>query len=302
MSTFNNYLDLSKYTNNRVITWDQFFEEVKEIHPINVPIYDVSVLQMIGNYSCFLKSHYLWADVEGINIKLLDMIIESYPYLNIKLEQIDNIIDDQKKEQAYPKHLTSKLFKFLDDKYKKNFINDKIMSKEESDKYFNFRITCQNKIDQIIKEYSDIFEQHESMAGKAGEILVSNFSHLENDENFIGAMELYNKIQETADEQIEQILSKHIQTLNEEYSQLLPALNHIQDMENKMNIKDKVMEEFGKQIDNIYYKIIKSHGIDDNLTNLMLEHYVVNKQMHLLSFSLEHFTNEFTKAISTESS
>ncbi len=302
MSTFNNYLDLSKYTNNRVITWDQFFEEVKEIHPINVPIYDVSVLQMIGNYSCFLKSHYLWADVEGINIKLLDMIIESYPYLNIKLEQIDNIIDDQKKEQAYPKHLTSKLFKFLDDKYKKNFINDKIMSKEESDKYFNFRITCQNKIDQIIKEYSDIFEQHESMAGKAGEILVSNFSHLENDENFIGAMELYNKIQETADEQIEQILSKHIQTLNEEYSQLLPALNHIQDMENKMNIKDKVMEEFGKQIDNIYYKIIKSHGIDDNLTNLMLEHYVVNKQMHLLSFSLEHFTNEFTKAVSTESS
>ncbi len=302
MSTFNNYLDLSKYTNNRVITWDQFFEEVKEIHPINVPIYDVSLLQMIGNYSCFLKSHYLWADVEGINIKLLDMIIESYPYLNIKLEQIDNIIDDQKKEQAYPKHLTSKLFKFLDDKYKKNFINDKIMSKEESDKYFNFRITCQNKIDQIIKEYSDIFEQHESMAGKAGEILVSNFSHLENDENFIGAMELYNKIQETADEQIEQILSKHIQTLNEEYSQLLPALNHIQDMENKMNIKDKVMEEFGKQIDNIYYKIIKSHGIDDNLTNLMLEHYVVNKQMHLLSFSLEHFTNEFTKAVSTESS
>ncbi len=297
MSASNTYLDLSKYTNNRVITWDQFFEEVQEIHPINVPIYDVSVLQMIGTYSCFLKSHYLWEEVEGINIKLYNMITESFPYLNIEINQIDNLIEVQKKEQAYPKHLTSKLFKILDDKYKTIFVKDKSMSKEESDKYFNFRITCQNKIDEIIKEYSDIFEHHESMAGKAGEILAGNYVHLENDENFIGAMELYNKIQETADDQVEKILADHIQSLNDEYSQLLPAQNHIQDMENRMKIKEKVMDEFGKEIDQIYSKIIKSYGFDDNLTNLMMEYFIVNKQMHLLSFSLEHFSNEITKYV-----
>lgn len=301
MSTFNNYLDLSKYTNNRVITWDQFFEEVQEIHPINVPIYDVTIMQMIGNYSCFLKSHYLWEDVDGINIRLFDMLNDSFPYLNIELCHIDNLIDAQKKEQAYPKHLTSKLFKFLDDKYKNEYVNNKTMLKEDTDKYLTFRITCQNKIDQVIKEYLDVFEHHESMAGKAGEILINNFSHLENDENFIGALEIFDKIEHKAGDQIEKSLLEHVEMVNKKYSELLPAINYIQDMENKMKIKNETMEEFGNQIDNIYLNIIKSYGFDDNLTNIVFEHFIINKQMHLLSFTLEHFNNTLEGVINNES-
>ncbi len=71
MSNFDTISYLTKYTNDRIISWDQLIDEVKEIKPVNIPIYDILTMYIIGDYSHFLSNYYKWNECDDLfeNIK-----------------------------------------------------------------------------------------------------------------------------------------------------------------------------------------------------------------------------------------
>jgi len=178
---------------------------------------------------------------------------------NIRNQDIIDIITLAKNKYKQPSYTINEVSRFVSDNLKNRIANSIDVSK-----YFEMKTTYNNFLDKIKLKYQDSWDKIEKQYDSISDIMLENFSELENDLNFEKTIELIDSINDEASIQVERLLTQIKKTGG--------------------------VVDFNKQMDDIYEKVIKSKNLD-KYHDVMLDMYGVEKEIHKISLSCDKLSS-----------
>ena len=241
-----NQLLYNKYCKNpSMLTFNEILDDFRQIKPTFNPILDICIIKTLGKYITNVTNFQKWMLCPNLIEEISMFRDEDY---NIKNQDIIDIITRAKNKYKQPLYTINEVSRFVSDNLK-NSITDVL-------KYFEMKTTYNNFLDKIKLKYQDSWDDIEKQYDSISDIMFENFSELENDSNFEKTIELIESINDEASQQVEQLINVN-----------------------------NTLEDFNKQMDYIYEKVIKSKNLD-KYHDVMLDMFGVEKEIHRMSRSI----------------
>ena len=253
------------------ILFSKLLQDITMIKPTFNPILDICMLKSIGGYITHLTNFQKWKICPNLIDEIISM--NNTLFLDYKLNN-QYIIDLIKKASSLyesPSYTVNKVFYFVSDSIKESL---NLTNSDDVSKYFEMKSNYNDSLNQIKLLYQDEWDSIEKQYEQISEILLKNFSELENDINFKITTEIIDSIGNEISKQVE-ILIKQTAILLKE----------------NVKLKSEIKVDFDKKMDDIYEKVISSKNFDIIIHNALLDMYEVNKTMHRMALSLEDCSN-----------
>ena len=253
-----NQLLYNKYCKNpSMLTFNEIIDDFRQIKPTFNPILDICIIKTLGSYITNVTNFQKWM----LCPNLIDEIIMFHDEdFNIRNQDIIDIITRAKNKYKQPSYTINEVSRFVSDNLKNNINNHTDVLK-----YFEMKTTYDNFLDKIKLKYQDSWDDIEKQYDSISDIMLENFSELENDSNFEKTIELIDSINNEASIQVERLLTQIK--------------------------KNGGVVDFNKQMDDIYEKVIKSKNFDKTIHDVMLDMYGVEKEIHKISLSCDKFSS-----------
>ena len=257
----NLYTKYSK-TNSITISYDEILNDFCQIKPTFNPILDICTIKTFGSYITNKINYEQWQICPNLTDEICMIHVD-------KIQDIVDIIKQGSSKNEKPSYTINKVYYFVSDTIKADLTSkQKDLSSLDVSKYFEMKSKYNESLDQIKLKYTDCWNDIEKQYENIGNILIANFSELENDVNFETTIELIDSIGNEASKKID-VLIKRTATLLKDTELTLQITNN-----------------FNKQMDEIYEQVVLSKKFDKVIHDIMIDMFGVEKEIHKMSLSL----------------
>ena len=261
----------TKYSQNTNITisYDEILNDFRQIKPTFNPILDICIIKKLGSYITDKIHYQQWQICPDLADEICMIHVDMIDIDNI---MILDIIKNASSKHKPPSHTINQILYFVSDAIKANI--NTINSNITVSTYFDIKSKYNNSLDQIKIKYTDSWTDIEKQYENISNIIIENFSELENDVNFKVTTDLIDTIGHEANKKIE-LLIKQFAILIKENNQLI----------------SQIKIDFDKQMDEIYEQVVSSKKFDKVIHDIMIDMFGVEKEIHRMSLSLENCIN-----------
>ncbi len=269
-----------KNFNPATVLLDELKVDVYEnIKPTSIPAIDFCMIKMVGDVSNELVKYNKWKKSKGLADDIISMTFKNYPILPINIADIIGIIEEMKAKNEDPATIDLKIIKAI-----KTNIGDFLENTKNKegwsvlmDTYFKYR----NNFSEILVKYKLEWKEIENETKEIEELVLKIFEPLTEDPNFIATFEVIEDIATETKDKIENLIKKI----------LVDYENEPQEQNCVNNDKfNRFLGIFETEMNKIYEKSIKSRKFSKQITDMLIEVYKADKEMHKLALSIE-FTN-----------
>jgi hypothetical protein len=271
-----------KNFNPATVLLDELKVDVYEnIKPTSISAIDFCMIKMVGDVSNELVKYNKWQKSKGLVDDIIAFTFKNYPLLPINIADITNIIEETKGKNEDPATIDLKIIKVI----KTNIGNFLENTKNKEgwtvlmDTYFKYR----NNFSEILVKYKLEWKKIENETKEIEELVLKNFEPLTEDPNFIATFEVIEDIATETKDKIENLIKKILV----DYENEPQEQNCVNNDNDKFN---RFLGIFETEMNKIYEKSIKSRKFSQQITDMLLEVYKADKEMHKLALSVE-FTN-----------
>lgn len=271
-----------KNFNPATVLLDELKVDVYEnIKPTSIPAIDFCMIKMVGDVSNELVKYNKWKKSKGLADDIISMTFKNYPILPINIADIIGIIEEMKAKNEDPATIDLKIIKVI-----KTNIGDFLENTKNKegwsvlmDTYFKYR----NNFSEILVKYKLEWKEIENETKEIEELVLKIFEPLTEDPNFIATFEVIEDIATETKDKIENLIKKILV----DYENEPQEQNCVNNDNDKFN---RFLGIFETEMNKIYEKSIKSRKFSKQITDMLLEVYKADKEMHKLALSIE-FTN-----------
>jgi hypothetical protein len=239
----------TKYSNSITISYNEILNDFSQIKPTFNPILDICTIKTLGSYITNKINYEQWQNCPNLIDELMigmNLAISKCKKPSYTINEVSYQVSDIIKAS-------------LD-------MNNPL----DVSKYFEMKTKYNEYLDQIKLKYTDGWDDIEKQYENITNILMENFSELENDLNFEATIEIIDSISNEA--------SKKIEILIKEAAILIK--------ENGLTSQIKI--DFDKCMDEIYEQVVASKKFDKVIHDIMIDMFGVEKAIHRMSLSLEN--------------
>ena len=254
----------TKYSQNNSITipYNEILDDFSQIKPSFNSILDICTIKTLGSYITNKINYEQWQSCPNLANELA--------IYDMNLDCVKIAMSKYKK----PSYTINEVFYLVSDMIKANL---DMKNPNNIAKYFEMKSKYNEYFDQIKLKYTDCWTYIEKHYENIVDILMENFSELENNLYFQETVEIIESISNEASKKIE-ILIKHTAIL----------------------IKDDLLTSqikinFDKHMDEIYEEVVASKKFNIVIHNVMIDMFGVEKAIHRMSLSLENCANVLSR-------
>lgn len=259
----------NKYSQNNSITisYDEILNDFSQIKPSFNPILDICTIKTLGSYITNKINYEQWQScpnlanelaIYDMNLDDIKIAISKYKKPSYTINQVSYLVSDMIKANLDMNNPTKKKTEF---------------SSLDVAKYFEIKSKYNEYFDQIKLKYTDCWTYIEKHYENIVDILMENFSELENNLYFQETVAIIESISNEASIKIE-VLIKQTAILIKE---------------NGLTLQIKIY--FDKCMDEIYEKVVASKKFNIVIHDVMIDMFGVEKAIHRMSLSLENCAN-----------
>jgi len=252
---------------NMYIPFNEMLNDFGQIKPTFNPILDICTIKIIGGYIYNRMNFEKWTSCP----KLLDEVMYMNENYNIKKQDIADIIKKGSSKYKDPSYTISEVSYYVSDCIKSSLDMNK---RDDVQLYFEIKENYNMFFDKIKEKYQDEWDNIDKKYEDISNMLLENFSELENDLNFESTVEIIDSIGYEASDKVKQLIET--------------TANHI-----KKNyiISSQIKIDFDNKMEKIYEDVVTSKKFDKIIHDTMLDMYGVEKAIHRMSLSLENCSN-----------
>ena len=283
---------LNKYSSTpfSLITLKEIEEDFMQIKPINVPIYDILLLNTLGIYINKFSKCSKWKHYENIHIEIIKMLIKEYPLLTVNYNEIIQEIDILRNNLEPVYKVEFKTLEIVDKQYRTQYnINESYIQNTviEQMSYLDFRFNIKSNINKLVETYKPDFNEINTITDNLIESVSENFSQLETHKEFITSLKLIENVKDKINQKVENIIKEIFHS-----DKFL--LNNINSNESS---QEELQDVFYAALDEIYKDTIKTEFnlLNQDLLDKIEQIFQIEKEMNKLSFSCENFSQRFKK-------
>ena len=273
-----------KNFNPATVLLDELKVDVYEnIKPTAIPAIDFCMIKMVGDVSNELVKYTKWQRSKKITEDIISFTFNNYPLLPINIKDITDIIEESRSKNEDPSMIDVNLIKAIKSNITEFLENTK---NEEGyqvlmDTYYKYRTHFSEVMIKHKLEWTEI----ENEIKEVEELVLKIFDPYVEDPNFIATFQVIEDIANETKIKIEN-LSKRI------------LLDFEKENENQnSNIKfNRFLAIFETEMNQIYEITIKSRKFNKQITDMLLDVYNPDKEMHKLYLTID-FTNNLLSQI-----
>ncbi len=280
---------IQKYTNKDLsISFEEMLEDFSKVNPTNIPINDICLLRLMGDYSYKMQNKEKWSFCENIGNLFFDVFNAKYPDFHFSLSDFQDIVSQNK--NTSPSSIDLKFCDFLDKLYKEKY---SLKTTDDMQKYFSFRMCVSQEMQTILSPYKIDWNEVENKYEQLEEVIENNFGHLEDDENFALIMDTIEDIKEKANKKMESIIHKYINYtkdinyIKDTYPSLIQNKSPVEIILIKTKLQKQIYKDFDIDMDKIYEDVVKTYNFDNIINGFMLTLFDVEKSMHRLALNMD---------------
>ena len=173
-----------------------------------------------------------------------------------------------------PSYTINEVYYYISDCIKNNLNTNE---KDIVSKYFEIKSYYNNFLDNIKLKYQQQWDDIKKQYDVVSNILLENFSELENDVNFELTTTLIESIGNEASKKVNQLITT---------TDIHMGKTHI--------ILPEIIIDFENKMEQIYKDVISSKKFDKLINDALLDMYGVEKEIHRMSLSLKNCSNVLT--------
>jgi hypothetical protein len=280
-----------KNFNPATVLLDELKVDVYEnIKPTSIPEIDFCMIKMVGDVSNELVKYNKWQKSRGLTDDIISFTFKNYPLLPINIDDITKIIEETKAKNQDPATIDLKITKVI-----KTNISDFLENTKNNegygvlmDTYFKYR----NNFSEILVKYNLEWKEIENETKEIEELVLKIFEPFTEDPNFIATFEVIEDIATETKDKIESLIKKILVDYENERQEQNCNDNNNDNDNDKFN---RFLDIFETEMNKIYEKSIKSRKFSQQITDMLIEVYKVDKEMHKLALSIEFTNNLLSK-------
>jgi hypothetical protein len=274
---------IQKYTNKDLsISFEEMLEDFSKVNPTNIPINDICLLRLMGDYSYKMQNKEKWSFCENIGNLFFDVFNAKYPNFHFSLSDFQDIVSQNK--DSSPSSIDLKFCDFLDKLYKEKY---SLKTTDDMQKYFSFRMSVSQEMQTILSPYKIDWNEVEDKYEKLEEVIGNNFGHLQDDENYASTMDTIEDIKQKANKKIESIIKKYVTDIKEMYLQAIQNKSPVEIILIKTELQTLIYKDFDIDMDKIYEDVVKTYNFNNIINDFMLTLFDVDKSMHRLALNMD---------------
>jgi DNA-binding XRE family transcriptional regulator len=264
------------------ISFDEINDDADKIKPSGFPLIDMFLMKNFGLFVEKKIANEKWKICPDIAKKFYEQISEKIPDI-IEYNEIAELINKFRLEYKDTSFLSSAIDEIMTNALRKIYWVDKKI-KENIDKYFESKNIVQDIIKDIINQYNEewnlIQKNFDIMEEKFG----NNFENIEEDQRYIEAQQIIENINNTASDKVDNLRKETIELIKIEYQKYVHSITELYKFQ---SIFDDIKNNFSKQVDDIYYKVLVEYRYDNKIIDDIVSFFSVEKSMHKLNFSFD---------------